>query len=1111
MSNSPNQIFQTPSTSRWQRFKWTFRFIAFLFVVIGVILTLALTIGQYNPSLPQLKEQGEQYKAILQPDKHSLIQQNKINKQYAGFRKYIDAKKWKKNKNLYVNKADTLHNQLDCPIRAAFYVPWDAQSYFSLKNNISKINMVLPEWFFIDPIGDTIVTKTDQRAFRIIKLSGVKVVPMLSNAWADSFSGAALHRIINNPAKRARLINDVTKLLKANNFQGINIDFEELKEESDEAIDGFMKDLSEKLHKEHLIVTQDVSPFNSDYNYEVLAKYCDYLFLMAYDQHTEETVAGPICAQKWIEAAIDEVTKKVPDNKIVLCLAAYGIDWPKNSKGVPVTYQEALTTAGESDAKPDFDNDTYNNYFSYSDDNNVLHDVYFTDAATNFNTMRFAAEYGLAGVSLWRLGSEDSRLWQFYNKDVGKSGVGKFDFTEMYEVKASKDVITTPKSGNIKLEIDTALGLISEEHYESLPSMFVVRKYGNAKKKVVLSFDDGPDPEYTPRILDILSREHVPAVFFLIGINAENNIPVVKRIFREGHEIGSHTFTHPNMAEVSTRRAILELSGTRLLIECITGHSTIMFRPPFNADSEPETMEELIPVALSKKYNYLTIGESIDPNDWEPGVSADSIFARVVAQQDKGNIILLHDSGGDRESTVKILPKLIKYYKDRGYTFTTVADLAGLKKEVLMPEVPKSSGYYLIQLNYLIAALGYWGGHTLFNVFVVCIVLSILRILFLAVLAICERRRERKNKLPYLANAPLVSIIVPAYNEEVNAVKSVENLLLTNYPNFNIIFIDDGSKDQTYAKVKEAFDGNSKVIILTKPNGGKASALNYGIAHSEADYVVCMDADTQLLPNAVQELMKHFADNKVGAVAGSVEVGNEVNLLTRWQSIEYITSQNFDRKAFAYLNAITVVPGAIGAFRKVAIEQAGAFTSDTFAEDCDLTIRILREGYIIKNDNSAFARTEAPETTKMFLKQRFRWTFGIMQSFWKNRDALFNWKYRWLGMIALPNILIFQILIPLVAPMADIMMIIGLLTGNWAQIVEYYFLFMLIDVAVAFMAFIFEGANLLKLVWLIPQRIIYRWLMLYVLFKAIRRAIKGELQSWGVLKRTGKVGEVKTA
>jgi cellulose synthase/poly-beta-1,6-N-acetylglucosamine synthase-like glycosyltransferase len=246
-------------------------------------------------------------------------------------------------------------------------------------------------------------------------------------------------------------------------------------------------------------------------------------------------------------------------------------------------------------------------------------------------------------------------------------------------------------------------------------------------------------------------------------------------------------------------------------------------------------------------------------------------------------------------------------------------------------------------------------------------------------------------------------------------------------------------------------------------------------------------------------------------VAGNVKVGNLVNMLTRWQSIEYITSQNFDRSAFAWLNAITVVPGAIGAFRKQAIEDAGGFTTDTLAEDCDLSVRILRQGYTIANEPEALAFTEAPESIKMFIKQRFRWSFGVMQTFWKNRDVLFNKQYKALGRVAFPNILLFQFIIPAFAPAADFFMLIGILTGNAGHILAYYGLFMLVDAAVSVLAFHFEGEKKLRLLWLLPQRLIYRWLMLTVLFKAFLKAIKGELQGWGVLKRTGSMQSTESA
>ena len=1115
MSEPHKQVFLTQSPTRWQRFKWTFRIVLFVVILLLVILGVAVMKQLFIPAMPQLKNDNGEYTAILNNGRNAAI--SAIDKKYEGFGKYITGKAAQTKHIRYVSKADSLR-AIIAPLRAGFYDASDEQAYFSLKNNISSLNMLLPLWMTIDSTADTIIVNTDIRGQEIIKASGVPVVAVVSNFSGDDFNGTPLHRILNDNAKKERLINQIIKVIQQNHFAGVNIDFEELQETSDETLVSFMRDLYARMHALKLLVTQDVSPFNSDYNYKELAKYNDYVFLMAYDEHNGGSEPGPISSQRYIEAALDEAVKKVDPHKLVLAIAGYGYDWPKGDKGVDVTYAEALSIASESDAKVVFDTDSYNLHYSYSDENNVEHTVYFTDAATNYNTMRFASEYNVGGVALWRLGSADSRLWSFYNKDLSDNAVDTFDYNVLNDVQKSYDVdyigegeildvISTPSPGHINITKDTAEDLVSNEAYETMPSIFVIKKYGKKPKKIVLSFDDGPDERYTPPILDILSKEHVPAVFFMIGNNALNNIPIVKRIYNEGFEIGNHTFTHPNIAEISRKRALLELNGTRLLLESITGHSTVLFRAPYNADSEPETMQELEPVAFAKENKYLTVGESIDPNDWEKGVTADTIFNRVVRQESLGSIILLHDAGGNREATVEALPRIIKYFKDKGYTFTTVADLVNETRAQLMPAVPKDNSYYFIQFSYYMAEFGSWGWHTLLYLFITCIILSIGRILILAYFAVKEYRKEKKEKLQPLAGSPAVSIIVPAYNEEVNAVMSVNNLLKSTYPNYNIIFVDDGSKDSTFAKVFEAFKGNDRVSVLTKPNGGKASALNYGIAQTASEYVLCIDADTNLAPDALELLARHFVDDKVGAVAGNVKVGNEVNLLTRWQSIEYITSQNFDRNAFASINAITVVPGAIGLFRKKAIEDAGGFTSDTFAEDCDLTMRMLRAGYIIKNENEAIAMTEAPETLGQFLKQRFRWSFGVMQSFWKNRDALFNRDYGTLGMVALPNILVFQVLIPLVAPLADVFMIMGIFTGNASMILDYYALFMLVDFSVGVLAFVFERENVLKLVWLVPQRIIYRWLMLYILYKSIRRAIKGQLQSWGVLKRTGNMLE----
>jgi cellulose synthase/poly-beta-1,6-N-acetylglucosamine synthase-like glycosyltransferase/peptidoglycan/xylan/chitin deacetylase (PgdA/CDA1 family) len=912
-------------------------------------------------------------------------------------------------------------------------------------------------------------------------------------------------------------------------FQGLNIDLEELKEDSDEPMIGFVRKLHDKLKEKNLLLTQEIMAGNDDFNVPALARYNDYLVLMAYDQHYSISDPGPISSQRWIEKTLDETAKEIPSEKIILGLAAYGYDWPHGDEADAITYQKALATANIYKQKINFDNDTYNSSYQYKDDDGLLHDVYFTDAVTNFNVIRFADEYGAAGTALWRLGAEDERLWTFYNRDLSDEALTKtpFDFNQLRSIELSNekpdydgdgeimDVIAKPQKGIINLEIDSSEKMISEQEYQQLPTKYVIRKYGNVNKQVVLTFDDGPDANYTPQILDILKKESVKAAFFVIGVNGEENLPLVKRIVQEGHEIGNHTFTHPNMATISTARAQSELSSTRLLIEAATGRSTILYRIPYNADSEPTNDEELRPVALGKENNYYTIGESIDPLDWQPGITADTILQRVIKKYESNpgkGIILLHDSGGDREETVKALPEIIHYFKRKGIQFISLGQLLGKSKDELMPVVNSD----LVKVDSGIVVFLYWTGRVFLSAFWVAIFLFLAKTIGMGMMATIQFYKTKRKQLfaaPVKINEE-VTVIIPAYNEEVNAVATIYSLLRQTYASLKIIFVDDGSTDSTLEKVKKEFLHERRLTIISKLNGGKASALNEGILYADTPYVICIDGDTQLQPDAVEKLMAYFipieGNRIVGAVAGNVKVGNRKNMLTWWQHIEYTTAQNFDRRAFDLINGIIVVPGAIGAFYRDAIIEAGGFTSDTLAEDCDLTIRLLRRGYTVRNCPDAIAITEAPETFKQFMKQRFRWNYGVMQSFWKNRDACFNPKYKALGMVSLPNILIYQIILPFLAPLADLMFLFSLFWSRndsvgMEKIFLYYVIFLFVDILISLIAFSFEKEKLKDLLWLIPQRFIYRQLMYVVLFRSVRKAIKGEIQGWGVLKRTGNV------
>jgi len=1110
------QVFQTDTPGRWIRFKWLSRVLIFV-LTCSVLAAIITVTSKHYPNLPNLNPAP---KKLTKEELESL----KKSKKFKDFKiDKTEIQKLVRTRHLHQLKRPNNKDR----INAGFYRAWEPQAYYSLADNISRLDMVVSEGFFIVPKHDTLVANIDTGLVNLNKKYKKPVLISLSNYvnynnTTGGYDTKDVERIIKNKKLRIQFINNIATQLTRFKFRGINLDFDEIKDINSKNYIAFENDLYAILHPQGFLVTQNVIPEDDSYKLERLQRVNDYLFVMAIDEHNDGSNAGDLSNQHWVEEILDNVCSRIPSEKVILTIAGGAYDWPENSVGKPIGYQQAISTARENSSKITFDPNSANLHYTYYDQDSLQHTVYFTDAATNFNVIRMADDWATGGVALWRLGSEDPRLWTFFQKNLSIDSLRKtgIDIKRLTTVGLNNrigydgdgevlDLVTTPTTGKINVQMDTSNFVITNQQYIKLPTKYVIRRYGYAPGKIVLTFDDGPDPDYTPRILDILKREHVPAAFFVVGSMAEKSIPILRREFDEGYEIGNHTFFHPDISAISLQRVNLELNATRKLIESVTGRSTILFRPPFNADAEPQTLAEVIPVAESRKQSYITIGESIDPWDWQPGVTADSIIARTIKEKDAGSMLLLHDAGGDtREETVKALPEIIHYFKSHGYKFTTIADVLHKTKADLMPPIrdDANSGVLGSLYNFLIEFY-FYGNWFLLYLFLSAIFLAVGRVVLIGILAVRQYADDKKLSRVKVDPGSLspVSIIVPGYNEEVTAIKTIQSLLKIDYPSFEIIFVDDGSKDKTFELVNTAYGHHPLVQVLSKPNGGKASALNFGISHAQYEFVVCIDADTQLKDDAVYHLMTFFTDDEIGAVAGTVKVGNENNLITRWQSIEYITAQNMDRRAFDLINSITVVPGAIGAFRKSAIYKAGGFTLDTLAEDCDLTMRILKRGYIVRNSDEAIAYTEAPETLNGLLKQRFRWSFGVMQSFWKNKDALFNKKYKFFGMLGMPNILVFQIILPLFSPLADLFMIFGLFSDKPGKIIAYYVGFVLIDFIVAVIAFWMQKEDYKKLVYIIPQRFIWRQLMYYVLFKSIRRALKGELSGWGAQKRTGNV------
>jgi len=1108
------QIFQSSNSTRWHRFIWFIR-ILLVFALVGVLSIGISLIHRTHYDAKSLIYQEKRIRNVNRNPSKVVVSDSELVAYALHLKKVRKSKRYEFYDEV-INKGP-LKNYL--PIRAGFYVNWDKNSFASLENNVDKLNMVLPEWFFLNNAKGDIAIKIDAKALKIMHENQVAIIPILSNYTNQHWNGDSTALVLRSPIYRAKFIANIKNVLIKNHFQGINIDLENLDPSLNPYRIEFSKELYQALHPTGLLLTIDVSPSDEGIDYKMLNKYYDFIFLMAYDEHFADMEPGCITSVKYIEQALDMAMKDVPSEKFVLCLAGYGYNWMAGQNGKSISYDKFISLSNAYNAPVQWDEDHSDLYINYEDENGDSSEAHCTDAATIFNSIRTAEDYHTAGVAIWRLGSEDSRIWSFYNRSLSMDSLVKnpFNYKPLENFKLASEVNFTgtgeilevasePEPGRVKFKVDQAEQMIENEEYLNLPNTFLIKRFGKPKgKEIALTFDDGPDEDFTPTILDILKENNVHATFFVTGVNIEKNIPILERIYKEGHEIGNHTFTHPNLEITSKDRERIELRSTRLLMESILNHSTLLFRPPYNTDAEPQDINQVRPLSIAKDEGYLTIASSIDPNDWQIGIKADSICARVIAQQNRGNILLMHDGGGNRTQTLLALPRIIDYYRQQGYTFVTISDIMGRTRDQVMPPV-KGTVKTEEAFDYLFFLFTFLWENFLHGFFVVAIVLGISRILLLMVLAMIQHRKSKKVK-PSLDFTPKVSVIVPAYNEELTVTRTIENLLKSDYPLFDIVFVDDGSKDQTFANVKAAFSNRENVQILTKPNGGKASALNFGLSQANGEILVCIDADTLLLPDAISKMVPYFVDEQVGAVAGNVQVGNTVNLLTQWQKMEYTTSQNFERRALDTVNAILVVPGAIGAFRKSALDQINGFTTDTLAEDCDLTVRLHRADYKVRSCNEAISLTEAPETMKMFMKQRFRWTFGMMQTFWKHRDLLFNLRKPNLGWIMLPNLLIFGFIIPLLSPVVDLLFVIGLFSPHALFYAMTYVLFFLVDWMVSALAYRYDGQKFT--LWnagvLFVQRFAYRQIFFIILIKSYLKAMKGELASWGILKRTGNV------
>ena len=636
-----------------------------------------------------------------------------------------------------------------------------------------------------------------------------------------------------------------------------------------------------------------------------------------------------------------------------------------------------------------------------------------------------------------------------------------------------------------------------EPHYD------IDRFWVNQGKKIALTFDDGPDPNYSLRIAEILKREGVPATFFLVGQQVEHYPKIAKQIVAGCFEVGNHTFSHTDFEEKDYQNKTkidFEINFNQNLIQSTTGVKTKLFRDPYWGSDQNISMYSLILTTFALDKGYKVSSPTLDSNDWQERDPA-KIFFYSTTNEDTV-VLLLHDGGGDREATVRALPSIINYYRSHGYTFANLSSLYGEKLNLAPSNLEDISSNLVVNWYNLVKNFARY----ISPLFVAGLFFTIFYAGFVTCLSIFETVRLAflKRKLRQSNFAPAVSVVIPAYNEEKTIAKTIRSVLASNYKRIKLLIVDDGSTDQTY-NVAKRFEKDKRVKVFHKSNGGKFSALNFGLEKVKTEIFVAVDADTQIEPSAIENLVKPFLDPTFAAVAGNVKVGNRNSLLGIFQSIEYTMNLNLERNGYSLLNSILVVPGALGAWRSTAVRKVGGYSSLTLTEDAELTLRLLRDGWRILYEKEAIAFTETPQTIRGLVDQRFRWTFGIIQTLFTHRDLLFKKGSSFLGIFVLPFAGLVQVPLMFLTPLMDLLAVYYLFFVSWSLVIFYFLIYLGVRVLLGLVAFGLGKEEPWVLIFMPLQRLVYQPILYLSSYLVLTSLLKGNLVAWRKTEHRGDV------
>src|SRR6266566_3479912 len=692
-------------------------------------------------------------------------------------------------------------------VRLAFYINGDPYSYASLQQHAAQITHVCPEWMtVVDGMGDLQID-ADTRVSKLAANKGIGLMPLLTNLVGDTWQPEAIENLAHGPAKRQDgFIQSVLSVLRNAKASGVVVDWEQIDPAYKKDITKFIDKFADALHDDNKELWLCIQPSQElDYiDFDALADNVDRFVAMLFDETSDTDPPGPLASRAWFEGWVRVLLEDSDTKQWIIALGSYGYDWTiGGKKGELISFSEAMSRANDAEIKG----------------------VEVRDQKAG-------------GFALYRLGSEDPAIWDALSvpRDF------KFDnqTRQALEVIPSSDTIADVGDGEIvtvdenrmdgtrELAVDTD-GYLTAKYVKFAEFPTLYHQGAGGEHQVAITFDDGPDPRWTPQILDILKAANVKAAFFLVGVNAERYPGLVRRIVNEGHEIGNHTYYHPNLALCWPEHIRLELNATQLLLQTLTGRATTLFRPPYAADTQPARLAELTPLQIAQDQNYLVVLENIDPQDWaRPG--ADVILQRVKQQRRDGSIILLHDAGGDRSQTVEALPRILDWLHTRGDSVVPLSTLLGTTRDAVMPPLQQGGQ----SLTRFVSSTGFRIYHGieefLWAFMIVATALVVIRTLIVIWLAYRFRRGPKAN-----FEAP-ISVVVAAYNEEKVIAETLRTLLATDYKGeIEVVVVDDGSRDRTAAEVERVSRGEPRVRLLQQQNHGKARALQRGLAAAGQD------------------------------------------------------------------------------------------------------------------------------------------------------------------------------------------------------------------------------------------------------------------------------------